>query len=208
MRPTSLQHYIGQSHILSPNSVLYRAIESGRCHSLIVWGPPGVGKTTLAELIAHYGDAELIKLSAVSAGIKEVREAVLDAKNRLAQQQKRTLLFVDEVHRFNKSQQDAFLPHIEDGTFIFIGRIQTHSSRPHEAHQDQARAGARLVTAHAAGRGRWAGALHPNGLPAHSVARTRTPGADAGVVRGGGLHCSQRRGQRPLRVHILPTNRE
>lgn len=128
MRPTSLQHYIGQSHILSPNSVLYRAIESGRCHSLIVWGPPGVGKTTLAELIAHYGDAELIKLSAVSAGIKEVREAVLDAKNRLAQQQKRTLLFVDEVHRFNKSQQDAFLPHIEDGTFIFIGATTENPS--------------------------------------------------------------------------------
>ena len=128
MRPTSLQHYIGQSHILAPDSVLYRAIASGRCHSLIVWGPPGVGKTTLAELIAHYGDAELIKLSAVSAGIKEVREAVLDAKNRLAQQQRRTLLFVDEVHRFNKSQQDAFLPHIEDGTFIFIGATTENPS--------------------------------------------------------------------------------
>lgn len=128
MRPTSLEHYVGQSHILSKGSVLYRAIESGRCHSLILWGPPGVGKTTLAEIIANYADAELIKLSAVSAGIKEVREAVVDAKNRLAQFGRRTLLFVDEVHRFNKSQQDGFLPHIEDGTFIFIGATTENPS--------------------------------------------------------------------------------
>ncbi|ASD67081.1 replication-associated recombination protein A [Pseudoalteromonas piscicida] len=128
MRPTSLDHYVGQSHILSKGSVLYRAIESGRCHSLILWGPPGVGKTTLAEIIANYADAELIKLSAVSAGIKEVREAVVDAKNRLAQFGRRTLLFVDEVHRFNKSQQDGFLPHIEDGTFIFIGATTENPS--------------------------------------------------------------------------------
>ncbi|MCG9771175.1 replication-associated recombination protein A [Pseudoalteromonas piscicida] len=128
MRPTSLEHYVGQSHILSKGSVLYRAIESGRCHSLILWGPPGVGKTTLAEIIANYADAELIKLTAVSAGIKEVREAVVDAKNRLAQFGRRTLLFVDEVHRFNKSQQDGFLPHIEDGTFIFIGATTENPS--------------------------------------------------------------------------------
>ncbi|USD30155.1 replication-associated recombination protein A [Pseudoalteromonas sp. SCSIO 43201] len=128
MRPTTLAHYVGQSHILSKGSVLYRAIASGRCHSLILWGPPGVGKTTLAQIIANYADAELIQLSAVSAGVKEVREAVIDAKNRLAQSGKRTLLFVDEVHRFNKSQQDGFLPHIEDGTFTFIGATTENPS--------------------------------------------------------------------------------
>ncbi|WP_440053049.1 replication-associated recombination protein A [Pseudoalteromonas sp. T1lg65] len=128
MRPTSLDNYLGQSHILSKGSVLYKAITSGKCHSLILWGPPGVGKTTLAELIAKYAQAEFIKLSAVSAGIKDIKDAVLEAKSRLAQSGQRTLLFVDEVHRFNKSQQDAFLPHIEDGTFTFIGATTENPS--------------------------------------------------------------------------------
>lgn len=127
MRPTCLQAYIGQSHILGVEKPLYKAILAGRCHSLIVWGPPGVGKTTLAEIIAHHADAELSQLSAVTSGVKDIREAVSLAKERLAQG-KRTLLFVDEVHRFNKSQQDAFLPHIEDGTFIFIGATTENPS--------------------------------------------------------------------------------
>ncbi|OHU87918.1 MULTISPECIES: replication-associated recombination protein A [Pseudoalteromonas] len=127
MRPTCLEQYIGQSHILSPEQPLYKAIAAGHCHSLIVWGPPGVGKTTLAEVIAHHASAELTQLSAVTSGVKEIREAVLEAKGRLSQG-RRTLLFVDEVHRFNKSQQDAFLPYIEDGTFIFIGATTENPS--------------------------------------------------------------------------------
>ncbi|WP_010384603.1 replication-associated recombination protein A [Pseudoalteromonas rubra] len=128
MRPSNLDGYIGQSHILGADSPLRRAIAQGRCHSLILWGPPGVGKTTLAEIIAHHANAQLCKLSAVTAGVKEIREQVLDAKNRLSQSSTRTILFVDEVHRFNKSQQDAFLPHIEDGTFIFIGATTENPS--------------------------------------------------------------------------------
>ncbi|MFC3031376.1 replication-associated recombination protein A [Pseudoalteromonas fenneropenaei] len=128
MRPTCLQHYIGQEHILGPDTALYRSLQARVCHSLILWGPPGVGKTTLAELIASQVDAELCKLSAVTCGVKDIRDAVLEAKALLAQFGKRTLLFVDEVHRFNKAQQDAFLPHIEDGTFVFIGATTENPS--------------------------------------------------------------------------------
>ncbi len=127
MRPTSLQKYIGQSHILGPDQPLYRAITSGQCHSLILWGPPGVGKTTLAHIIAHHCDAEFITLSAVTAGVKDIRDAVEQAQLSL-QQGRRSLLFVDEVHRFNKSQQDALLPYVENGTFIFIGATTENPS--------------------------------------------------------------------------------
>lgn len=127
MRPLQLKEYIGQSHILGPSQPLYKSILSGHVHSLIVWGPPGVGKTTIAEVIAYHAKAEITKLSAVTSGVKEIREAVLEAKERL-NLGKRTILFVDEVHRFNKSQQDAFLPHIEDGTFIFIGATTENPS--------------------------------------------------------------------------------
>ncbi|ALO42056.1 replication-associated recombination protein A [Pseudoalteromonas phenolica] len=127
MRPTQLADYIGQSHILAADKPLYKAILSGRAHSLIVWGPPGVGKTTIAEIIANHANARIQHLSAVTSGVKEIREAVLEAKQNLSMGQ-RTLLFVDEVHRFNKSQQDAFLPHIEDGTFIFIGATTENPS--------------------------------------------------------------------------------
>jgi len=128
MRPTNLEQYIGQQHLLSQDKPLYQAILAGRCHSLILWGPPGVGKTTLAQIIANHADAALIQMSAVTAGIKDIRDAVSEARNNLEGRGQRTLLFVDEVHRFNKSQQDAFLPHIEDGTFIFVGATTENPS--------------------------------------------------------------------------------
>jgi putative ATPase len=121
LRPVTLDHYVGQQHLIGPGTPLYNAILAGKVYSLILWGPPGTGKTTLAELIAGHADAKLQKLSAVTSGVKDIREAISAAKQRQQQSQQRTLLFVDEVHRFNKAQQDAFLPFIEDGTIIFIG---------------------------------------------------------------------------------------
>ncbi|NOR68352.1 MAG: AAA family ATPase [Methylomarinum sp.] len=128
MRPLLLDDYIGQKHILKPGKPLYEAVSSGRLHSMIFWGPPGTGKTTLARMIAHHSDAEFISISAVLAGVKDIRAAVADAKIIQLQQNKRTILFVDEVHRFNKSQQDAFLPHVEDGTVYFIGATTENPS--------------------------------------------------------------------------------
>lgn len=127
MRPRTLAEYVGQSHLLAEGKPLRRAIEAGHAHSMILWGPPGTGKTTLAEIIAHHFDAEVERLSAVTSGVKEIREAVERAKNN-KQSGRRTLLFVDEVHRFNKSQQDAFLPYIEDGTIIFVGATTENPS--------------------------------------------------------------------------------
>lgn len=127
MRPVTLAQYIGQQHLLGPGKPLPRAIEAGQLHSMILWGPPGTGKTTLAELIGRYGNADVERISAVTSGIKEIREAIERARqNRDAG--RRTILFVDEVHRFNKSQQDAFLPHIEDGTITFIGATTENPS--------------------------------------------------------------------------------
>ena len=127
MRPTTLVQYCGQSHLLGEGKPLRKAIEAGYVHSMIFWGPPGTGKTTLAEIIAQRINAEVERISAVTSGIKEIREAIEKAKqNKLAGL--RTILFVDEVHRFNKSQQDAFLPHIEDGTIIFIGATTENPS--------------------------------------------------------------------------------
>lgn len=128
MRPLVIDDYIGQKHILKPGKPLYEALSSGRLHSMIFWGPPGTGKTTLARMIAKHSDAEFISISAVLAGVKEIRTAVADAKKTQLQQNRRTVLFVDEVHRFNKSQQDSFLPHVEDGTFYFIGATTENPS--------------------------------------------------------------------------------
>lgn len=128
MRPTTLAQYLGQTHMLGEGVALREAIAQGHVHSMILWGPPGVGKTTLAKLLANYCDAEFTELSAVLAGVKDIRDAVEKAKMMRQQYQKNTILFIDEVHRFNKAQQDAFLPHIENGDVIFIGATTENPS--------------------------------------------------------------------------------
>jgi len=127
MRPRTLDEMVGQKRLLAPNTALRRAIESGRVHSMVLWGPPGCGKTTLALLLARYADAEFRAISAVLSGLPEVRQVLAEAAQRFAEG-RRTVLFVDEVHRFNKSQQDAFLPHIERGTIIFVGATTENPS--------------------------------------------------------------------------------
>jgi putative ATPase len=128
MRPRSLDEFIGQSQVLAPGKPLRAAIEDGKLHSLILWGPPGTGKTTLARLIAQRADAHFIALSAVMAGVKDIRAAVETAKAARETSGQPTLLFLDEVHRFNKSQQDTFLPYLEDGTLIFVGATTENPS--------------------------------------------------------------------------------
>ena len=128
MRPRNLDEYIGQEHLLASGKPLREAINRGQLHSMILWGPPGVGKTSLAKLFAEQADARFETLSAVMAGVKEIRAAVAAAQQERAGRGRKTILFVDEVHRFNKSQQDAFLPYVEDGTFIFIGATTENPS--------------------------------------------------------------------------------
>jgi putative ATPase len=128
MRPRSLDEFVGQSHVLGLGKPLRQAIEGGQLHSLILWGPPGTGKTTLARLIAQRADAHFIALSAVMAGVKDIRAAVETARAARQTSGKPTLLFLDEVHRFNKTQQDTFLPFLEDGTLIFVGATTENPS--------------------------------------------------------------------------------
>lgn len=127
MRPRNLREFYGQLRIVGESSPLRQAIESDRLHSMIFWGPPGTGKTTLASMLASHSGAAFMRLSAVLAGVKEIRAAVEQARA-LRQQGRMTVLFIDEVHRFNKSQQDAFLPHVEDGTIVFVGATTENPS--------------------------------------------------------------------------------
>ena len=128
LRPTSLCEFAGQTHLFGEDSTLRQAIENNRLHSMVFWGPPGTGKTTLARLIARRCDANFMSMSAVLGGVKDIREHVAEARSRLDETGQRSVLFVDEVHRFNKSQQDAFLPHIEDGTLYFVGATTENPS--------------------------------------------------------------------------------
>ncbi len=128
MRPESLDEYVGQKHLLSSDSVLRRAIDEDRVPSIVLWGPPGSGKTTLARLIAQATSAHFEQLSAVTSGVKDVREAVATARDRLGQYGRRTILFIDEIHRFSKSQQDALLPHVEEGTVTLVGATTENPS--------------------------------------------------------------------------------
>ncbi|MBT2118576.1 replication-associated recombination protein A [Dyella sp. LX-66] len=127
MRPRGLDEIVGQQRVLAPGKALRRALEAGRVHSMVLWGPPGCGKTTVALLVARYADADFRAISAVLSGLPEVRKALAEAEANFAQG-RRTVLFVDEVHRFNKAQQDAFLPHIERGVIIFVGATTENPS--------------------------------------------------------------------------------
>src|SRR3954462_4675310 len=127
MRPRTLEEFVGQEHLLAPGKALRVALETGSIKSMVFWGPPGSGKTTLGRLIAQYTDREFVPFSAVTEGIAKVREVVVEAQQRL-QMGRQAILFVDEIHRFNKAQQDAFLPHVEAGTITLVGATTENPS--------------------------------------------------------------------------------
>jgi putative ATPase len=128
LRPSTLNDFVGQAHLLAEGKPLWQALQAGQPHSMILWGPPGTGKTTLARLLAKTADTAFISISAVMSGLKDVREAIDKATELAKTQQQKTILFVDEVHRFNKNQQDVFLPYVENGTIIFIGATTENPS--------------------------------------------------------------------------------
>jgi putative ATPase len=128
MRPRSLDEVVGQEHLVGPGKVLRRALEEGQLHSMILWGPPGSGKTTLALLLAQVSGAHFVTFSAVLSGVKEIRQVTAEAQAELARRGRRTVLFVDEIHRFNRAQQDAFLPHVEKGTIVLVGATTENPS--------------------------------------------------------------------------------
>src|SRR5437879_11345552 len=128
MRPRSIDEIVGQEHLLGPGRVLRAALERGELHSMILWGPPGSGKTTLASLMAHVMGARFVAFSAVLSGVKEIRQVVAEAETERARRRRCTILFVDEIHRFNRAQQDAFLPHVEKGTLVLIGATTENPS--------------------------------------------------------------------------------
>jgi len=128
MRPRRLEEFIGQGHLLGPGKYLRSMLESGRIFSILLWGPPGSGKTTLARMVAHYAQAHFVQFSAVLSGVKEIRGVVQEAEERLRVENRKTILFVDEIHRFNKAQQDAFLPHVERGLITLVGATTENPS--------------------------------------------------------------------------------
>ena len=128
MRPRTLEDFVGQAHLVAPGRLLREMMEGQRLHSLILWGPPGSGKTTLAMLIARSTQAHFVHFSAVLSGVRELRDVIAEAQDQLRHHRRRTILFVDEIHRFNKAQQDAFLPYVEDGTVVLIGATTENPS--------------------------------------------------------------------------------
>jgi len=128
MRPRGFEEFVGQEHVVGPGKVLRKAIESDELHSIILWGPPGTGKTTIARIIASMTDSQFLAFSAVTSGVKEIREVIAKATAERRRSGRKTILFVDEIHRFNKAQQDAFLPHVEDGTVVLIGATTENPS--------------------------------------------------------------------------------
>ena len=121
IRPTTLEEFVGQEHIIGKDKLLYRAIKGDRLQSIILYGPPGTGKTTLAKIIANTTKSIFEQLNATTSGVKDIKETITKAKEQLGMYQKKTIVFIDEIHRFNKAQQDALLPYVEDGTIILIG---------------------------------------------------------------------------------------